>query len=186
MDVDTLYEIAEALSVSISQLMPEIADKPLISPKDTGSHIFMNYSKIYAYYYVAETLFLSVFIPTFIEGNVVHCNVYMESENTEDYSKCKFFLNADVFCIDSGMSITLRNPMNYSDHGFIYAKMPYSQTSLILGLFTFSSERLNTPTTVKIAFSRTPLTNKDKLIEELSINSKHTIDIIKKSNVFAP
>ena len=183
-DIDTLYEIAAALSVSITQLVTEpLTSLPLLTNNE-NPHFFTSHAPIYAYYYTQNKLMLSVFVPVSMEQNILHCHVFMESESAEAYTNSRFFLAADIHCFDSGAAIYLKNTINHSDYGFIYAKIPYSQTAPVTGLFSFSSEHLGIPAAVKMIFSATPLTKNDELINSLIVYKKATIDSIKKANVF--
>lgn len=89
---------------------------------------------------VGQHIFISVFIPTHRDGSCISCNIFMDALSEEAYSTSRFFFKGEVLCFDSGAAILLKNPINNSDHGFIYAKLPYSNTSCVTGLFTFSSE----------------------------------------------
>lgn len=185
-DVETLHEIASALSVSIYQLLEEPTEPILSQPDKLENHFFLKTSPLYAYYMAAHAVSLSVFVPVRREGGMLTCKVFMETDSAESYSTSRFFFHADIHCFDSGAAISIRNPFNASDHGFIYAKLPYSNTAPIIGLFTFSSEKIGVPACVKVLFSAGPITQKDYLLEKLSSNNKLTLNDLKKLNMFLP
>lgn len=185
-DVDTLHEIAGALSVSMHQLLEEQTFSPVKPSQQLTHHFFLKTAPIYAYYLTAQTVSLSVFIPIRQDGNTLYCQVFMDTDSAESYATSRFFLDAEIHCFDSGAAISLRNPINRSDHGFIYVKLPYSNSGSITGLFTFSSEQLGVPACVKILFSASPVTQKAHLMEKLSSNNKLTLNDLKKKNMFLP
>ena len=183
-DIDTLYEIADCLQVSIHQLL-EVQNELITSPSaKLENHFFLKEAPIYSYYMVGQHIFISVFIPTHRDGSCISCNIFMDALSEESYSTSRFFFKGEVLCFDSGAAILLKNPINNSDHGFIYAKLPYSNTSCVTGLFTFSSEELSRPVSVKVLFSITPIPHTETLRQQLQANSKLALSDLKKKNVF--
>lgn len=185
-DVETLHEIAEALSVSIHQLLEEPSTPPALPMEHPDRHFFLKIAPIYIYYLAGQAVTLSVLVPTSREGNTLTCHVFMETDSAEDYTRSRYFFHAKVHCFDSGAAIYLQNPINSSDHGFMYIKLPFSSTAPIIGLFTYSSDRIGTPASVKVLFSGRPITKQDYLMEKLSSNNKLTLSDLKKQNLFFP
>lgn len=185
-DVDTLYEIAATLSISVHQLLDEPPVPPVLRPGQPEQHFFLKTAPIYVYYMTSQTIALSVLVPTGQEDSVLDCSVFMEANSAEDYSMSRYFFHAKIHCFDSGAAIFLQNPINGSDHGFMYVKLPFSSTAPIVGLFTYSSDKIRMPATVKVLFSDSPITRRDYLMEKLSSNNKLTLSELKKKNVFLP
>ncbi|MBQ0005305.1 MAG: helix-turn-helix transcriptional regulator [Clostridiales bacterium] len=185
-DIDTLFEIAEALEVSISQLLDYNSPRKETAPT-TGTNNFFRRSNIfYMYQYSGfdkrtnKCIMEIIPNPDSAEDNVM---MYYGVKDTRDYTKCDFLYRGEITYSDAYVNIQASNPYSDVDKISIYAKSSFSPSSTTAtGIILTLAESLRNPYAAKVIFSTEPLTVNAELLEELMINDKDSVADFKKSN----
>lgn len=183
-DIDSLFDIAQALGVQITQLIDYKAED-LSIPKAKGNENFFQSAPLY-YAYVLfpstrDEIHVCVFEITRDESEDRFV-LYFDVDEIKNYTNSKYIYNGKLICNDSGASFYISNPFNSSDKGFIYAKSPFTANQVTTGIFTFVPRAIRNPCSTKIMFSLSPLEINENLRKELLISDKETISELKRRN----
>lgn len=184
-DIDTLYEIAEALEVSVAQLLdytPQVKQKE----KDQGSKNFFKKTNFYYMYQYSgfdrRTHKCIIEIIPEDEGDDT-VMLYYGAKSTEDYTKCDFLYRGKITYNETYAHIHAANPYNDADTVSIYAKALATQRSTATpGLILTLADSLHNPYAAKVVISTVPKEPDAKLLNELMISDRDTLAEIKKSN----
>lgn len=182
-DVNTLFEISDALGVSISQL----TDYQPQGVKVTGTlnKSFFKRSNLYYSYVCFDTKKISVCAMEVVSDSDGEDRfvLYFDISDPEHYTKANYIYCGSLFHSDSGTAFHLENPYNHSDVGYIYTKSNFSTSHIVSGIFTFVPQAIRNPVSTKIIFSLHPLDVNDDLVKNLLISDKETISSLKKKNL---
>ncbi|MGH1803383.1 helix-turn-helix domain-containing protein [Enterococcus gallinarum] len=184
-DIDTLYEIAVALSVDIEQLLVSQRKKIISEQKIYNPAFFTGVNQFYSYLYDgrANKLIRCVFdlIPTDTTNKVY---MYMNFENYDQYQDCENTYYGTIEHYDALTNIFMRNQDTYMEQVTVSILASFLDSSTKWGLFFGISSRPMMPIAVKMLFSRTILKENDALINNLKI-SKEDIRLLKHYNMFS-
>jgi len=156
MDVDTLFRVACALEVEMSQLVdysvPVAAREPA-----AGSNSFHLAASMYMYYYDGRsnkvTRTLLQFDHSHRSDNSIPCLCYMDVPSFEDYQNCRYFYTGIVLLHEMVSYIILNNPFNHTERIFISMLNPFQPTQNIRGIMLALSFNPITPCAVKCLMS---------------------------------
>lgn len=187
-DVETLFEIAAALNISVNQLMDYTPPQTVSAPAQNIAGNFFRHANLYYMYswFGAEKRFYVCALE--IIRNALEDNqhdkiiLYYDIESTKNYSKSKFIYNGAISYFESHVTMKMENPYNSGDRIFVYAKSPFHILGTSNGLVLGISESLRSPTAFKVIFSQTPLKEDDELKSELNIAAKDVIADIRRTN----
>lgn len=187
-DVETLFEIAEALTISVNQLTDySPPQKVSASKQNTAGNFFRQSNLFYMYSYFGVEKNFYVCALEIIRGvaddrRTDKAILYYGIESAKNYSKSKFIYNGTISYFESHVTMRMQNPYNDGDRIFIYAKSPFHIQGKSSGLLLGLSESLRSPTSFKVIFSQTPLKQDDELKAELSLSAKDVIADIRRTN----
>ncbi|WP_317855327.1 helix-turn-helix transcriptional regulator [Chakrabartyella piscis] len=181
-DIETLFEIAQALGVSINQLvdyeMPSAEEH--ITPEHPGSK-----SRLYLYFYDGRK---NRIVKNVIEvqgkgENGVHtASFYADLDEDFNIYKCRYMYQGKMQKYDSFTNFTFENQNNKIEKAFLYAIHPFSPAGHMVGLFSGLSTQPILPVSFKVIISPYVM-GADTLQQELAI-SKEQLKHIKKMNMF--
>lgn len=181
-DIETLFEIAQALGVSINQLVDyQMPTDPEIIPTEEAS----GKTRSYLYFYdgrknrIVKNI---IEVQNKNENGTCSANFYAEVDDTFDIYKCRFMYQGHMRKYDSCTNYTFENQNNKIEKVFLYALHPFSHTSYMVGMFSGLSTQPILPVSFKVILSPHPLAE-ELLQQELTI-TKDQIKTIKKMNMF--
>lgn len=183
--VPMLFELADALGVTVNQLIDyQKPGKPVIEKSER--HSFFQRSNIYyMYQYFALT---KRFYPCVMEvqenpeEDYYNVLLYYDVADEVNYTDSQYFYRGVMHCRDSVTNIYCHNPYNASDDIFICARNYFAVKNTSTGLLSALSESLRTPYAIKVIFSLHPLPMNEELRDELLIYDKDTSAEIKRVN----
>lgn len=183
-DVDTLYDIAEALDVELFHFM----DMPI--RKSSSEHIpgnpFSGKDTLYMYYYdgrlkrTVKTLF--TLSHNQAEGNQIPCCCYMDCPDMEAYDQCRFFYTGTITHFEMFSYITIKNQYNPMEQIEFCILNPFHENRNSWGLMLAISYSPITPFGLKVLLSDEELSGEDITADKLAF-SKGELQSIKKLNV---
>lgn len=189
LDIETLFEIADALNITVNQLVD--FDRS-VAPTNTNflsSGNFFQQSDLfymYSYFGVDKKFYvcaLKIVKDKYETGKASDKIIlYYDIESTKNYSKSAFIYYGSINYYDSHVTMRLDNPHNVSDQIYIYAKSPFHTHGTSNGLLLGLSESLRSPTSFKVIFSLSPLKEDSKLKSELTISTRDILSEIRRTN----
>lgn len=188
-DIDSLFEIAEALELSVNQLIDYKLPDRRQSRGLNGEGFFFQSELYYAYLTsTARAKDVYTCVIQIIRGVEKQTEesliLYLGLDDLENYTNSQFIYNGKIRYFDHGAAISLTNPYDYSDVGFIYAKSPFSTEMKTSGIMTFVSQYYRNPCSAKVVISLKPLPIDEVLYQELSVSDRETIRDLKNKNLF--
>lgn len=188
-DIDTLYEIAHALKVSIESLL--VPQQSSVS-EPQGEFVIPPFFKdriLYAYFWDGRNnkLNASVLkIGTLAKEshNIYHATLYMNVPDLNQPFICENTYNGTIEFHHILINLTMVHRDTPVEHVMIHILENFTSTQTKWGMFCGISFRPFMPVAVKMLFSRTPLTFDQKLLNDLKIN-REDIRKIKMYNYFS-
>lgn len=185
-DIRTLFQIAEALEITVNQLLDY--QEPVVAEKyRTNTINFFRRSNrfyMYQYFHLDKRIHACVIevmnAPSGNEPDVI--SLYYSCENLENYVDSGYIYKGVMSCHDLSTNFVCKNPYNPSDELFISAKSTFSKGNITTGLLCALSQSLRNPYAVKVMFSLNPLPQDENLKEQLSISDKITFDEVRRTN----
>lgn len=184
-DVDTLFDIAEALGISVNQL----TDYQTTARKKKeigGGNFFRKRELFYMYQYSGFDKRVNRFILEIAENpedEKDQVMLYYGYKDIKDYTKCESIYRGEITYSDSYVNIQASNPFNAVDKISIYAKATSSpHQTKVNGVILALAESLRNPYSAKAIISTEPLEINATLLEQLMINDKDSLADIRKAN----
>lgn len=185
-DIETLFCIAEALNISVNQLVDyentavgEIEGEATAKRK-TGK------TRFYLYYYDGRK---GRIVKNIIEAqgaceNGIHkANFYVDVEEYSNMYNCKFLFHGTMRKFDTLTSFNFENQNNKVEQLFLYALNSFTHSNTVMGMMAGLSTQPIIPAAFKILLSTDILEENDDMKEKLLI-SKEDMKQIKKMNIF--
>lgn len=184
-DIETLYEIADVLEISINQLLDNNLEKDYRIPGIQG--FFSAPAQFYAYYLNKNSTHITRAV---LEINRTDADVYSTVffADLADYSNlysCDHLYFGDIHYSDSYVNMLMENQSNRAERIFINVANPFNNNaSLTVGMLCGISDKYLIPIGLKIILSKKPLTEDDALREALRL-SKDDFSSMKKTFCFS-
>lgn len=185
-DIATLYDIADALQVSIHDLL--YRNTPSVDQRYYAEvpAFFRNVSRLYMYFFDgrvnrAQCTVIDIF-PT-ANSSAAEVLMYMNVKNLEQYRVCESSYHGVLTHYEAFSAILLQNDDMPMDKYQIGIPQPYMDDDLKWVLTYGISCRPLMPSAAKRLLSKKPLTMDKKLTQELMI-SKEDIRLMKHYNMF--
>lgn len=167
-DIDTLYDIADVLDISIFQLLDYHREKPRLMPEIQG--FFRAPARLYTYYLNKNS--------TRIVRGVLEINqtdeytftttFFADCKDYENLYHCNHLYFGDIHYSDSYVNIVMKNQANEAERIFMMIANPlHYNASLTVGIVTGISGKYLVPISLKIVFSQHPLTEDEDLRNSL-------------------
>lgn len=187
-DLDTLSAIANALKISIQQLV----DKPTTEKKKgkttTGGY-FTTKSRFYIYqYFTPMKKLITCVIDVIPDATSSDDRImfYYDVPDYEDPTNANFLYEGRICYYDAFATMKLINLFSVKDEVFIYAKNPLWIRNTTTGLMMFLSQTLGNPSVAKILISSEILQQEvlenDTILDILSLSNKEVFSAIKRTN----
>ncbi len=186
-DVETLYEIADALHVHIDQLIYLPAKQKIVTGLNPCPNFFKDTSQFYSYVFDGRSnrLVRCVFeIRAESEETHNKISMYMNFSDYDNYEDCENTYQGYIKHYDAVTSMLLTNQDTPMEVVHIQILASFMDSVTKWGLFSGFSFRPMMPVASKMLFSKERLVEDAQLIKQLKI-SKEDIRILKLYNSFA-
>ncbi len=186
-DIDTLYDIASALQVSIDQL---IEHSPSGGLKETSGQKLKKHflhNTLYLYLYDGRTKRMTKgLIQTYYDesAQASRATMYMDVDSFADYKNCKTLYYGTAEEHDIITNLILQNQANGVEVINIIALNPLNGDEVMRALLCGISSSPFVPVSFRCIISAKPLPENDALDAQLQI-SRDDLKVIKKYNFLA-
>ena len=183
-DIETLFAIAQALEVPVSQLIDYTDEKT--AAKDAAKHPLAK-SRYYMYFYDGRRNRIARNVIEVQDGGeengVFDANMYAYLENFDNYYQCKLLYHGVMRRYDTFVNFNFENQNNKVERAFLYAINSFSHSGRMAGLYCGLSTQPILPACFKFVLSPEILEEDEELKAELTV-SKEDIKVLKKMNMF--
>ncbi len=186
-DIETLYDIANALSISIEQLLYYPKQTTVTSYSKNIPGFFNNITQFYAYLYDGRShqLIRCVFDIVFVaKSQKFKIMMYMNFKDYQTYQNCENTYWGYMEHYDALTNILLTNQDSPMEKASLQILAPYLDSDTKWGLFNGFSSRPMMPIATKILISKKRLKEDEELIQTLKI-SKEDIRLLKLYNMMS-
>ena len=187
LDVETLYEIADALEVHVEQLLYCRPDRAVLSRHASSPAFFAGVSQFYSYLFDGRNgqLIRCVFdILSETEEGSYKIMMYMNYKSFAHYRNCENTYWGYIEHFDSITNILLTNQDSPMEKASAQILASFLDSDTKWGLFNGFSSRPMMPIAIKMLFSRTRLPEDAALIKRLKV-SKEDIRQLKLYNMLS-
>ncbi|MEA5083630.1 MAG: helix-turn-helix transcriptional regulator [Lachnospiraceae bacterium] len=185
-DVETLYEIADALHVHVEQLL-YCRQKPTTLMTNSSPAFFTGVPQFYSYLFDGRSnqLIRCVFdVLSETEKNQYKIMMYMNFKHYDSYQNCENTYWGYIEHYDALTNILLTNQDSPMEKASVQILASYLGSDTKWGLFNGFSSRPMMPIAVKMLFSKVQLKEDASLIQQLKV-SKDDIRLLKLYNMMA-
>lgn len=186
-DIQTLYDIADALDVDLTKLL-YIREDQLVDQRDASIPIFFkNRARLYGYFYDGrskEIVPIVINISHKIEDNKYQCHLYMNYQDLDFYQVCENTYTGYVEHFDAKSNIILTNNDTPMEKATLQILATFLDSDQKWALWTGFSSRPMMPVAVKFLITKDPLGISKDLEERLKI-SKEDIQYLKLYNMLS-
>lgn len=186
-DIDTLYDIADALHIHVEQLLcvrnlPNDIESNMSHPA-----FFRDTSQFYMYVYDGRSgsivrCILDILSPS--ESGARKVMMYMNFKEYSHYQNCENTYWGYIEHYDAITNISLTNQATTMEKASIQILASYLDADTKWGLFNGFSSRPMMPIAIKMLFSKTQLIEDEALIRQLKV-TKEDVRILKHYNMLA-
>lgn len=186
-DIETLYELAEALGVHIHQLLyyaPTLAPSAHTLPLPA---FFDGLAKFYAYVYdgrIDKIIKCAFDVTAHCEGNRYKIMMYMNFQDYAYYQSCENTYFGYIEHHDALTNIVLHHKDTAMEQVSISILASFLDSDTKWGLFSGVSSRPMMPIAFKMLFSRKRLEEDEHLLAQLKF-SKEDIRLLKRYNALS-
>lgn len=187
-DIETLFTIAEALGISVNQLI-DYADESKNDTAADGKKAAhqLSKSRYYMYFYDGRRNRIARNVIEVQDGGqengVFEANMYAYLENFDNYYQCKLLYHGTMRRYDTFVNFNFENQNNKVERAFLYAINSFSHSGRMAGLYCGLSTQPILPACFKFVLSPEILEEDDALKEDLIV-SKEDVKALKKMNMF--
>lgn len=187
-DIETLYQISEALSIHVEQLL-YIPPATRNLPPDTISHphFFAGLSQFYGYEFDGRdnSLIRCVFdVLTQTEEKTYNIRMYMNFSDFDHYQNCETSYYGYMEHFDALTNFSLTNQDTRMETASLKVLASYLDAETKWGLWTAVSSRPMMPISMKMLLSKKRLPENEALYNKLKV-SKEDIRLLKLYNMLS-
>ena len=183
-DIETLFVIAQALEISVNQLVDYAGEQAEAEVPLKGQ---LTKSRYYMYFYDGRRNRIARNIIEVQDGGqengMFEANMYAYLENFDNYYQCKLLYHGVMRRYDTFVNFNFENQNNKVERAFLYAINSFSHSGRMAGLYCGLSTQPILPACFKFVLSPEILEENDELKAELTV-SKEDIKVLKKMNMF--
>ncbi|MDO4481149.1 MAG: helix-turn-helix transcriptional regulator [Bacillota bacterium] len=186
-DVETLYDIADALHVHVEQFLYCRPDRAEIVSRGNNPAFFNGLSQFHSYLYDGRInrLIRCIFdVLSVTEENKYKIMMYMNYDDPVNYQNCETTYWGYIEHYDALTYISLFNRDTPMEQASVQILASYLDSDTKWGLFNGFSSRPIMPIATKMLFSKVPLKEDAALISQLKI-SKNDIRLMKMYNMLS-
>lgn len=186
-DLDTLSSIANALNISIQQLVDQPSSDRKIKHSASGYFSLKNRYFIYQYFSPMRKLITCAIdiIPDYSASDD-RIMFYYDVPDPENPTEANFLYEGRICYYDAVVTMKLSNLFSAKDEVFIYAKNPLWIRNTTTGLMMFLSQTLGNPSVAKVLISTEALQDEDlqgeTLRDILNLNNREVLSAMKRTN----
>ena len=187
LDLETLYDIADALHVHVDQLMVSRESGHRESEHEVNPSFFRGLNRFYAYYYDGRIRKINRSVCDILsqtEVNQYKLIMYMNCPDLNRYQQCENTYIGYIRHFDALSIIEVVHQTNPMEHGSVQILASFMDSEVKWGLWNGISSRPLMPVALKMLFAKQPLKEDAVLCEQLKI-SKDDIRTMKMYNFFA-
>ncbi len=186
-DIEALYDIADALSVHVEQFLYCRTERTMIAAKNTAQNFFSGSSQFYAYFFDGRInqIIRCVFdVLSETSENTYKIMMYMNFKKYESYQNCETTYWGYMEHFDSLTNIIMTNRDSSLEKASAHILASYLSSDTKWGIFNGISSRPLMPIATKMLFSTVRLNEDNHLANRLKI-SKEDIRILKMYNMLS-
>ncbi|MGN0404733.1 MAG: helix-turn-helix domain-containing protein [Bariatricus sp.] len=186
-DIETLYEIADALCIHVEQLLYCRPTRTVFHSSENRPAFFNGVSQFFSYIFDGRSnqLLRCVFdILSETESGQYKIMMYMNFSDYDHYQNCENTYWGYIEHYDAVTNIQLTNQDTPMEKASIQILASYLDSDTKWGLWNGFSSRPMMPVSAKMLFSKTPLKENYELIDKLKI-SKEDIRLLKHYNMLS-
>lgn len=186
-DVETLYDLAEALHIHVEQLLYHKISNNDSPEREIKPAFFRRLNHFYAYFFDGRdgSLNRSVLdIFSQVENNKYNIVMYMNCKDREQYQKSENTYWGYIEHFDALSIIELTHQDNPMEKASIQILASFLDAEMKWGLWNGVSSRPMMPVAVKMLFSKKPVKEDEELIRQLKV-SKEDVRRMKLYNFFS-
>lgn len=186
-DVETLFTIAEALGISINQLIdyedpavPTETGGGMVTKRNTGK------TRHYLYFYDGRRNRIVrniIEVQGVGENGVYGANLYADLEDFSNCYKCKFLYHGTMRKYDAFTNFNFENQNNKVERVFLYAINSFTHSGRMIGMFSGLSTQPILPAAFKFLLSPDSMEENEEMKAQL-VFTKEDIKQMKKMNMF--
>ncbi len=184
LDIPTLYDIAEALDIRVTQLL-YLPKQNMDTAAGNIPAFFSGLDRIYIYYYDGRSnqiLACVLDILEQVENGKYHIQMYMNVKDYDHYQLCENVYDGTMTHFDTLSLLVMQNQDMEMDHYQIGVPSPYMNAPVKWGLAYGISSRPLMPTSTKVLLSKAIQKETPELEKDLRI-SKEDIRLMKMYNM---
>lgn len=186
-DIDTLYEISNALNITIYQLLDCDALKQKSAEKNRNNGLEAN-KKYYLYYYDGRSRKIeSGIIETLmdVETNICSAHMFIGFDDSFTHKESRYYFTGSVEKFHSLTYYNMTNVANPIEQVKIIVMESLSSTEFSFGIYTGISPNPLMPVAIKCLLTPDVVQKKEGLVPLLKF-SKEDIKHLKLLNMFTP
>ncbi|AOY77539.1 helix-turn-helix domain-containing protein [Clostridium formicaceticum] len=186
-DIETLYEIADALQIHVEQLLYCPPKRTVISSQNNSPAFFSGVSQFYSYLYDGRSnnIIRCVFdVLSETENHQYKIMMYMNYKVFDNYQNCENTYWGFIEHYDALTHISLNNKDTPMEKASIQILASYLDSDIKWGLFNGFSSRPMMPIAIKMLLSKTCLKEDSALINQLKV-SKDDVRLLKLYNMLS-
>lgn len=187
MDIETLYELAQALEIHVEQLLYVPPERTNIRDAAKVPAFFRGVSRFYGYIFDgrANSLIRCVFdILAPSEEKRYKLMMYMNFRDYDHYQDCENTYWGYIEHYDALTRISLTNQDTPMEHAGVQVLASYLDSQVKWGLFTGFSSRPMMPIATKILLSKQVIKEDEEFLRSLKI-SREDVRILKLYNMLS-
>ncbi len=186
-DIDTLYELADALHIHVEQLLYNKESEVVVSDKAISPAFFKGSNRFYSYYYdgrVGQVSKSVLDIFSAIGPNKYKVSLYMNYTDYDHYQQAENVYTGYIEHFDALSLIELTHLNTPTEKASIQILASFLDAETKWGLWNGISSRPMMPVAVKMLFSKKPQKENAELVQLLKL-SKEDIQRVKLYNMFS-
>ena len=186
-DIETLFSIADALEISVNQLV-DYENPAALNETDGNALIKRKTGKTryYLYFYdgrrgrIVKNI---IEVQGVGENGTYNANFYADLEDYSNCYNCKFLYHGTMRKFDAFTNFNFENQNNKVEQVFMYAINSFTHNSRMVGMLSGLSTQPILPASFKFLLSPDIMEENDEMKEQL-VFTKEDIKQIKKMNMF--
>ena len=186
-DIETLYEIADAIQVHVEQLLYCPPSRAVISSQNNSPAFFNGVSQFYSYLYDGRSnhIIRCLFdVLSEAENDQYKIMMYMNFKDFKNYQQCENTYWGYIEHYDALTYISLTNQDTPMEKASVQILASYLDSDTKWGLFNGFSSRPMMPIAIKMLFSKCRLKEDADLVRLLKV-SKDDVRLLKLYNMLS-
>ena len=182
-DIETLYEIAEALQISIRQLLDH--EHGYVAPVLMPRGFFSKGTKFFTYYLNKNSSRIVAGVLEIVSESDHFSSVfYTDVKDYDNLYQCRHLYFGDIQYSDSFVNLVMQNQDNAAERIFMNIANTFGQGTVTVGMLNGTSSKYMVPISLKIIVSQNMLPQDDTLRASLQFTRKD-FSVMRKAHCFS-